>query len=390
MDKYLSDKRVEAAVNRAVKSITDNPHFAQTGEDWRQKSMTLEQENEAIRKKLDKVTKELEKVKKEAAREIGNFNDAEDHKAILKAIVGNGYAHDESGRRLLRMHAAAIVEKIQATAKGDLLGQMQLAEAVKRRLSPANFEPDKDLYVALAIAESIRAWMKELKSKYHGRFPNEVRAAYRAVHQAVATACSDPQYKGILDKVSTQDKARLLDTSRKMLEEERDRFAHFLEGDIEHLVELRGKMRSDKFPEEWADFIVAAWLSEHCTRESERTSDEIRNPNSKKDLSTYRIHWLELKVRRLSTSSISLARSTSHPTTSTSIINPAQTGSRPRTRTSQRCARSKSRNRKQVRVSASTTCSFASSALACTTSASSCVTKGLYSASARRRTCSTR
>ena len=50
MDKYLSDKRVEAAVNRAVKSITDNPadlerelrDFAQTGdsEDWRQKSMT--------------------------------------------------------------------------------------------------------------------------------------------------------------------------------------------------------------------------------------------------------------------------------------------------------------------------------------------------------------
>ena len=126
MDKYLSDKRVEAAVNRAVKSITDNPadlerelrDFAQAGEDWRQKSMTLEQENEAIRKKLDKVTKELEKVKKEAAREIGNFNDAEDHKAILKAIVGNGYAHDESGRRLLRMHAAAIVEKIQDSTFG--------------------------------------------------------------------------------------------------------------------------------------------------------------------------------------------------------------------------------------------------------------------------------
>ena len=133
MDKYLSDKRVEAAVNRAVKSITDNPHFAQTGEDWRQKSMTLEQENEAIRKKLDKVTKDLEKVKKEAAREIGNFNDAEDHKAILKEIVGKGYANDESGRHLLRKDAAAIVEKIQATAKGDLLGQMQLAEAVKRR-----------------------------------------------------------------------------------------------------------------------------------------------------------------------------------------------------------------------------------------------------------------
>ena len=55
MDKYLSDKRVEAAVNRAVKSITDNPAdlerelraFAETSEGWRQKSMTLEQENDA-------------------------------------------------------------------------------------------------------------------------------------------------------------------------------------------------------------------------------------------------------------------------------------------------------------------------------------------------------
>jgi regulator of replication initiation timing len=126
MDKYLGDKRVEAAVNRAVKSITDNPadlerelrDFAQTAEGWRQKSMSLEQENDAIQNKLDKVTKELEKVKKKAAREIGNFDDAEDHQANLKAIVGSGYAHGESGRRLLRMHAAAIVEKVQATAKG--------------------------------------------------------------------------------------------------------------------------------------------------------------------------------------------------------------------------------------------------------------------------------
>ena len=58
------------------------------------------------------MTKELEKVKKKAAREIGNSDDAEDHQATgnLKAIVGSGYAHGESGRRLLRMHAAAIVE----------------------------------------------------------------------------------------------------------------------------------------------------------------------------------------------------------------------------------------------------------------------------------------
>jgi len=197
MDKYLSDKRVEAAVNRAVKSITDNPadlerelrDFAQTAEGWRQKSMTLDQEKDAIQKKLDKVTKELEKVKKEAAREIGNFNDAEDHKAILKAIVGNGYAHDESGRRLLRMLAAAIVEKIQATAKGDLLGQMQLAEAVKRRLSPANFEPDKDLYVALAIVRTDQVWLGLLQEAHErAGFPGLCREHHRAQHSASSVA----------------------------------------------------------------------------------------------------------------------------------------------------------------------------------------------------------
>ena len=80
---------------------------------------------------------------------------------------------------------------------------MQLAEAVKRRLSPANFEPDKEMYVPIAITESIRAWMKELKSKHQGRFPNDVRAAaYRAVHHAVATACNDPRYKGIQDEAT--------------------------------------------------------------------------------------------------------------------------------------------------------------------------------------------
>jgi hypothetical protein len=76
MGKYLRDKRVEGAVNRAVKSITNNPAdlereqhaFAQTGEDWKHKSKRLEQEKEATQKKLDKVTKELAKVKKERRR----------------------------------------------------------------------------------------------------------------------------------------------------------------------------------------------------------------------------------------------------------------------------------------------------------------------------------
>jgi len=144
MDKYLSDKRVEAAVNRAVKSITDNPAdlerelraFAQTGEDWRQKSMTLEQEKEAIQKKLDKV--------------------------------------------------------------------------------------------------------------YHGRFPNDARAAYRAVHQAAATDYKEPLRARVLcTKRALRDTARLFEMSPQTLEQSRDRFAHVV---FEHFAEPQGKMRKEVRP----------------------------------------------------------------------------------------------------------------------------------------------
>ena len=37
-------------------------------------------------------------------------------------------------------------------------------------------------------------------------------------------------------------------------------------------MELRGEMRSDKFPEEWAEFIVETWCSDRCTRASERST----------------------------------------------------------------------------------------------------------------------
>ena len=61
-------------------------------------------------------------------------------------------------------------------------------------------------------------------------------------------------------------------------------------------MEFRGKMRSDKFPEEWAEFIVETWCSDRCTRASERSSDEMRNPNTKKDPEWYRLHFLEKKI----------------------------------------------------------------------------------------------
>ena len=83
-----SSKAVKSITdNPAVKSITDNPAdleselraFAQTGRIGGRRARRWSKEKEAIQKKLDRVMKELDKVKMEAAREIGNLNDAEDH-----------------------------------------------------------------------------------------------------------------------------------------------------------------------------------------------------------------------------------------------------------------------------------------------------------------------
>ncbi len=52
-------------------------------------------------------------------------------------------------------------------------------------------------------------------------------------------------------------------------------------------------MRSDKFPEEWAEFIVETWCSDRCTRASERSSDEMRNPN-KRALSAMQLEFDEV------------------------------------------------------------------------------------------------
>ena len=227
---------------------------------------------------------ELDAIKRAVARGL-NKEDFEfsSHRSIIDEIVGKGYGHTESGERLLRMHAQEVVELILKKAGEDVLKQIELAAAVKNRLTDVN--PNKDLPVALAIVESVKSWLKEIKNKFKGRFPNDIRSLYQGVHQAVSLA-----------DAKRSDVARLLGTSSRLLKEGRARFWAFIEGKIKDLVVFRGKMRSEQFPEEWAEFIVETWCSDRCTRASERSSDEMRNPNTKKDPEWHRLHFLEKKI----------------------------------------------------------------------------------------------
>ena len=43
-------------------------------------------------------------------------------------------------------------------------------------------EEAEEQRVALAITESTAAWLKEIKNKFKGRFLDDVRATYHAVH----------------------------------------------------------------------------------------------------------------------------------------------------------------------------------------------------------------
>jgi cell division septum initiation protein DivIVA len=276
---WLTGAAVNQAIAKAAESLAEGKSedvIAQVGSLVEENALlksdnaVLRNEIASLAKRLDKVRAELDAIKRAVARGL-NKEDFEfsSHRSIIDEIVGKGYGHTESGERLLRMHAQEVVELILKKAGEDVLKQIELAAAVKDRLTDVN--PNKDLPVALAIVESVKSWLKEIKNKFKGRFPNDIRSLYQGVHQAVSLA--DAKYS---------DVARVLGTSSRLLKEGRARFWAFIEGKVKDLVEFRGKMRSDKFPEEWAEFIVETWCSDRCTRASERSSDEMRNPNTKK------------------------------------------------------------------------------------------------------------
>jgi hypothetical protein len=65
-----------------------------------------------------------------------------------------------------------------------VLKQIELTAAVKDRLNGQR-QSDKDLPFALAIVESVKSWLKEIK-KFRGRFPNDIHSLYQGEHPAVS------------------------------------------------------------------------------------------------------------------------------------------------------------------------------------------------------------
>ena len=222
---WLTGAAVKQAIAKAARSLAEGKSedvIAQVGSLVEENALlksdnaVLRNEIASLAKRHDKVRAELDAIKRAVARGL-NKEDFEfsSHRSIIDEIVGKGYGHTDSGERLLRMHAQEVVELILKKAGDDVLKQIELAAAVKDRLTDVN--PNKDLPVALAIVESVKSWLKEIKNKFKGRFPNDIRSLYQGVHQAV----------GLAD-AKRADVARLLGTSSRLLKEGRARFWAFV------------------------------------------------------------------------------------------------------------------------------------------------------------------
>ena len=84
------------------------------------------------------------------------------------------------------MHAQEVVELILKKAGEDVLKQIELAAAVKDRLTDVN--PNKDLPVALAIVVSVKSWFIALWS------PRDTTVRLlAAVGKQACTTCTQPR-----------------------------------------------------------------------------------------------------------------------------------------------------------------------------------------------------
>jgi hypothetical protein len=64
------------------------------------------------------------------------------------------------------------------------------------------------------------------------------------------------------------------------------------------LVVLRGKVRSDRYPDEWYEFTTAAWFFQVVSRGSEKTRDELKDPTEWSSGKTFRKHFLKENFTR--------------------------------------------------------------------------------------------
>ena len=205
------------------------------------------------------------------------------HQAIDE-LVGTGFTSD----RTLRRHADMWCSRIQAEYDGDTKKQVMLATAVAERLAlkAHSARTPAEQRAVNSIIASLQHFYETVRSRYAGRYPNDVRAVWSAVNMVVS----------ISGKSSLVARGRILGVKPAHLARGKARWESFIDSGTQLSV-LRGKIRSDKHPEEWTEWITTvAWLLPEVSRGAVNKNDWVRNPNDRSDKRQCRVHWLETKV----------------------------------------------------------------------------------------------
>ena len=130
------------------------------------------------------------------------------------------------------------------------------------------------------IRDSLIQFYSVLHSNFTGRFPNEVRAMFQGVNAAISCAAPDGSLAAIASAVGANP---------EKLAEGRRHWMQWISGDREAVMDLRGKVRSDKMDESWVAHGIQTWFDE--TRRSANAKDSMRNPHNRSHAYLNQLVW---------------------------------------------------------------------------------------------------
>jgi hypothetical protein len=198
--------------------------------------------------------------------------------------------HGFQSQRSLRRHVKDCEDWLQEKYPNDELKQAQVARGLAGKLYADRdlSEHHKTTATKDAIIRGLCAFYSTLRAKWHTKLPNDAMAAQHAVDQAVMADAFGVSMASIAD---------VLGTDEKRLAREFRSWHSWIDGEEPFKLAVRGKIRSDKLPNEVADYITnEAWLHDSVTRPSESKLGGLLDPANRTVKARHRIHWLETKL----------------------------------------------------------------------------------------------
>jgi hypothetical protein len=128
----------------------------------------------------------------------------------------------------------------------------------------------------MAICASLKKFYTDTNTKGgHGRFKKDVSQTRKTLDMAVGldvSAKEDGGHVGRAASLAAQE--RLIGRDAKEVSKGRKRYELWMDGDGCLLEGFKARVRKDKLPDEWLDWIQhGAWLHEDITRPSEGMGD---------------------------------------------------------------------------------------------------------------------